>query len=541
MASSNSVGTAYLSLVPKLDSNMSELDKGIDEAGKKGGNAFTAAFKKVAGAVAFAEIGKKAADVLLTAFNNYASYEQLTGGVETLFKSSSDTVLAYAENAYQTAGMSANQYMETVTSFSASLISSLDGDVSKSAEIANVAITDMSDNANKMGTSMESIQNAYAGFAKGQFNMLDNLKLGYGGTQEEMKKLLKDAQKLSGIKYDIDSFADIAEAIHVIQVNMDISGYSVDQLNQKLKESSLTEDELSRVAESMGISFEEAAKKMEEHALTYKDAQVLLGTTAKEASTTIEGSINMTKASWDNFLTKLAKGGDNIGDDLQKVVDSFETMVGNVIPVVGNLLESVGTVISENLPTLLADVVQYLGEHAPDILGAALDLFLNIASGLISAIPEIISRIPQIITTVTEKFMSFSDSFGEVGFNLIKGLGEGIGSAVDWVIDKVKELCSNALDALKSFFGIHSPSRVMRQMGGYIGEGLALGIEDSESVVGDAMDGLMSTAAIDEETLGFAAGGSSTINIHELKVNAEDARSADAFTAMLRRASMQYA
>ena len=194
-------------------------------------------------------IGKITTD----AVNAFADYEQLVGGMETLFKDSAGNALDYAVNAYKTAGLSMNDYMETVTSFSASLIKSLGGDTEKAVSYADMAITDMSDNANKMGSSMESIQNAYQGFAKQNYTMLDNLKLGYGGTKEEMKRLLKDAQAISGVKYDLSSYADVVAAIHVIQTEMGITG-----------------------------------------------------TTAKEAASTISGSVSMMKSAWSNMLVAIA-------------------------------------------------------------------------------------------------------------------------------------------------------------------------------------------------------------------------------------------
>ena len=166
----------------------------------------------------------------------YAEYEQLIGGVETLFKDSSSEILKYAENAYKTAGMSANEYMSTITGFSASLLQGLGGDTKKAAEIGNKAVTDMSDNANKMGTSIEMIQNAYQGFAKQNYTMLDNLKLGYGGTKEEMNRLLADAEKLSGVKYEISNFSDIIEAIHVIQNEMGITGTTAKEPQKQFQE-----------------------------------------------------------------------------------------------------------------------------------------------------------------------------------------------------------------------------------------------------------------------------------------------------------------
>lgn len=496
MASSNSVGTAYLTLVPKLDSNMSELDKGMEEAGKKGGNSFASGFKKIAGAIAFAEIGKKAADVFMEAFNGAAEYEQLAGGVEKIFDEFDNAiVLKDARNAWMDMNMSANDYLAIMNDVGA-MFSATMGD-EKAYNTAKTGLQAIADYASGTGKNVTELDQKFA--------MITRSTSSYQSIADQFAGILPATSK---------DFLEQATAAGFLA-----EGYK-----------NLTDVPVAEYQQAVASMLEKGVEDLN-----------LTGNTAKETQHTVSGSMAGMKAAWSNLVTSLGTGGDTMEQDLKNFVEQFGAMTENVVSLAGEIFVNIGNLIAENLPTLLADVVQYLGEHAPDILGAALDLFLNIASGLISAIPEIISRIPQIITTVTEKFMSFTDNFGEVGAHLIMGLAEGIGGAVDWVIEKVKELCRNALDALKAFFGIHSPSRVMRQMGGYIGEGLALGIEDSESVVGDAMDGLMSTAAIDEETLGFAAGGSSTINIHELTVKAEDARSADAFTAMLRRASMQYA
>jgi hypothetical protein len=209
----------------------------------------------------------------------YSEYEQLVGGVDTLFKNSSKQVQKYASESFKTAGLSANEYMETVTSFSASMLQSLNGDTKKTAEYSNRAIIDMSDNANKMGTSMEMIQNAYQGFAKQNYTMLDNLKLGYGGTQKEMQRLLDDASKISGQKYDLSNFADITEAIHVIQTEMGITG-----------------------------------------------------TTSKEAASTIQGSVGMMKSAWENFLTGMADPNQDFDALLGNLIDSVVTVGENLIP-----------------------------------------------------------------------------------------------------------------------------------------------------------------------------------------------------------------
>lgn len=250
---------------------------------KKIGSATVTVVKGIATGVA---ASSAAIGTLATAATKaYADYEQLVGGVETLFKDSADTVIANSQKAYQTAGMSANDYMETVTGFSASLLQSLGGDTVAAAQKADMAIIDMSDNANKMGTSIESIQTAYQGFAKQNYTMLDNLKLGYGGTKEEMERLLKDATKLSGIEYDISSYADIVDAIHVVQTEMGITG-----------------------------------------------------TTAKEASTTISGSISSAKAAWQNLLVGMADDTQDLDTLVDNFFDSIVTVGDNIIPRIGIVL-----------------------------------------------------------------------------------------------------------------------------------------------------------------------------------------------------------
>lgn len=243
----------------------------------------------------------------------YADFEQLIGGVETLFGNASDEVTKNAEKAFKTAGLSANEYMETVTAFSASLISSLGGDTEKAAKYADMAITDMSDNANKMGSDMASIQNAYQGFAKQNYTMLDNLKLGYGGTKEEMQRLLEDATALSGIEYDISSYADIVDAIHVIQTEMGITG-----------------------------------------------------TTAKEAEATISGSLSMLSSAYDNFITGLGNADADMNALVGDIADSFSAVVKNITPVINNIVEAIPTAanaivgaIGDILPTLLNTVTTH--------------------------------------------------------------------------------------------------------------------------------------------------------------------------------------
>ena len=292
------------------------LDRDAENAGKSAGKSFGSNLAgKIKIAIAAAGIGK----MLGSAISEGAGLEQSIGGIETLFKDSADTIKQYAADAYATAGLSANAYMETVTSFSASLLQGLGGDTAAAAEVANMALTDMADNANKMGTSMDSIQLAYQGFAKQNYTMLDNLKLGYGGTKTEMERLLADAQAITGVKYDITNLADVYNAIHVIQGG-------VDDLNGGLGD----------VSKGLGIT----------------------GTTAKEASTTISGSMAAVKAAFSNVLGSLTLGQD-VRPALEALAQTASTFLfGNLLPALVNILSalpgSILTMIQTAVPEFSA-------------------------------------------------------------------------------------------------------------------------------------------------------------------------------------------
>ena len=322
----------YESGVGKAKGTFSNLASGVKTGlatvAKVGAAAVTAA---AAGVTALTKMGVE----------GYAQYEQLTGGVETLFKTSQNTVMKYAENAYKTAGMSANEYMETVTSFSASLIQSLDGDTAKAAEVGNMAITDMSDNANKMGTSMEMIQNAYNGFAKQNYTMLDNLKLGYGGTKEEMQRLIDDANRVkeaNGEMADlsIDSFADVTEAIHIIQTEMDITG-----------------------------------------------------TTSREAATTIEGSISMMKGAWQNLVVGMADENANMEVLIDNFVESIATAAKNLLPRIEQILLGIADLITALAPVIAEALPRLVESVLPALLQAAISLVAALVQGIITALPAV--------------------------------------------------------------------------------------------------------------------------------------------------------
>lgn len=418
-----------LDLFVKISVDDGDVDKSFSEtsskaetlAGKLKGGLVTAA--KVGGA-AIAAAGAAAVAITKQAVENYGEYEQLVGGVETLFKSSADTVMQYAANAYQTAGMSANEYMTTVTAFSASLLQSMGNDTDAAAEKANLAITDMSDNANKMGSSMESIQNAYSGFAKQNYTMLDNLKLGYGGTKEEMQRLLDDANALNAAQgnytnYTIDSYADIVDAIHTVQTEMGITG-----------------------------------------------------TTQLEASTTIQGSIASMKAAYDNFITGLGDENADMAELITNLLGSTVTVAENLLPVVERILENIGVVVQEKGPEMIEKFVGYAVEKLPQVIELGMKMVLAIVSGLADNLPQIVLSVLDMMATIVKTFVSSLPDIVNVGKQIVRGLWEGIKAMGSWIYDKVSGFFSGIVSSVKSKLGIHSPSRVFAG----IGENMALGL-----------------------------------------------------------------
>lgn len=406
-------------LVVKITGETSGLKNAMSSAVSAVGKFSAAAV--AAGATAAAAITKSAVE-------SYADYEQLIGGVETLFKDSAGIVEEYANNAFQTAGLSANDYMETVTGFSASLLQSVGGDTEEAARIADMAITDMADNANKMGTSMESIQNAYQGFAKQNYTMLDNLKLGYGGTKEEMKRLLEDAEKLSRIHYDISNLNDVYSAIHVIQEELDITG-----------------------------------------------------TTAKEASTTIQGSASAMKAAWQNMLTGIADENADFDTLIGNLVSSVSTFAENILPRievalkgVGKLISGLASVIVEALPGLLDtilpefinavmsivdSIIAVLPELLPTLIDAAVDILMQLIEALAENLPTIIEAIleglNQIIEGITENLPTLIEAvvscFNQIIDVVAQNLPTITQSIVDGLITMVQAIIDNLPQFLQAF------------------------------------------------------------------------------------------
>lgn len=459
----------------KVELDDSDVGKQADKTEHTLASKFGGAAKKVGAAALSASAavataaGAAVADLTKQAVSAYAEYEQLWGGVETLFGTGGKSLEEYAASvgkttdeaaseygkladaalevsknadaAFKTAGLSANQYMETVTSFSAALIQSVGGDTEKAAKLADQAIIDMSDNANKMGSSMESIQTAYQGFAKQNYTMLDNLKLGYGGTKEEMARLLKDAEKLSGQKFDLSSYGDIVQAIHVVQENMGIAG-----------------------------------------------------TTAKEAASTISGSLGMVKASWENILSAI--GQDDVGVLFDQYINDFitsvETAFNNIYPVVeraltgiAELVGKLAPVIAEKLPAMITeaapklmdaagtaiealahglldaipqllptviDLIMQLGqmiiEMAPELIKCGVDLIVQLALGLAEALPDLIPAAVDAVITIAEGLIDNIDLLIDAAIELIIGLANGLIEALPRLIEKAPEIIIKLVEAL---------------------------------------------------------------------------------------------
>lgn len=493
-------------LVAKITLDSSEYEKGIKGAGD-GASALSskwATFGKVAagvGAATVAAVGAAAVGVgklTKASVEAYANYEQLAGGVKKLFGNASDELMNYANNAYKTSGMSANQYMEQATSFSAALINSLGGDQMAAAKQTDVAMRAISDNYNTFGGDIQNVQNAFQGFAKGQFNMLDNLRLGYGGTRGEMERLIADANEYAeanGMAADlsIDSFSDIVTAIDLIQ-------------------------------QKQGIA----------------------GTTAAEAAKTIEGSLNMTKAAWENLVAGLADPNADLGQLMDNLVVAIvgenegEGLLNQIIPAIERAMEGIGTLIEEAAPILAEHLPTLIEEILPSLLNAATQLIAGIVQALPSLISVLVQQMPMIISTLVSALLTLggelistgatllSDlasgirsgfealwrnvvswarkipqaikngvgNLRSIGINMIEGLWGGIKSKFDSVIARVKALAAKLPEAVKKVLGISSPSKVFAEVGKWIPEGLALGIESNLGSVESAADAMAGATAI---------------------------------------------
>ena len=463
MADGIELGKAYVQIVPSAQGIKSALTEMFDEetdglgeqTGQSIGQELIGTLKKV---IAAAGIGK----IISDSINMGGALQQSLGGVETLFKDSADTVKEYAAQAYRTVGLSANDYMEQTTSFAASLLSSVSQDTDAAAQLSNMAMVDMADNANKMGTDMQDIQNAYQGFAKQNYTMLDNLKLGYGGTQAEMQRLLNDATKISGVKYDLGNLADMYSAIHIIQQEMDITG-----------------------------------------------------TTAREAATTLTGSFAAMKAAAENVMGNWSTGAD-LTEPLQALADTAQTfLVDNLLPMIGNVLAGIPEIVyslvpellqtgtellsslaqgftegipeffSTALPQLLAFTDQ-LRDNAASFVDAGLNLITQLLNGLIAGLPDLIAYVPDIIINIC----------GIINDNMPKILAEGVSIIVQLVVGIVKavpDLLANWKKILQAVLSVISAINWLN-IGKYILTGVANGVKSMGSSMLNAFKGGFSSA-----------------------------------------------
>lgn len=588
---------AYVQIVPSAKGIKGELQNTLgSEASAAGDSAGLSLGKNLVGTigkvVAAAGIGKMVGDAIKAG----ADYEQLTGGVETLFKGAADTVMKYSAEAYKTAGVSANEYMEIATSSAAAMVSSLGGDVDKAAEYTNQAVISMADNSAKMGTDLASVQQAFAGFAKGNFTLLDNLKLGYGGTKTEMERLLADATALSGVEYDISSYADITQAIQVIQTEMGITGTTAKEASATVSGSlqmmkSSWQNLLTAMASGQNVG--EAFAQLSDSALTFVQnlvpmfAQVVsslpevlsgaigaliqsLNITANNADAIVqmavdfvtglanalveglpylaEAAVNLAMSlgnalitfDWAGTLHSMVEtmrtsldtaageifgtdGSiiDGISDGIFKAIPQLITTAGDIISkllafLMQNLpkLQEMGmtftlkmaTGLLQNMPQIITAITQLISkllatiaQNLPQMLQKGIELVGKLAAGLIQAIPDAVAAIFDLNEGMVRIFRDFD--WLSLGRDIINGVIAGLNAAGSALWDAITNIARGAFDSVKRFFGIGSPSKLMRdEIGKFIPSGIAVGIEDNMKPLTTAMHDIADTATTSFDT-----------------------------------------
>lgn len=557
------LGQAYVQIMPSAKGIKGKIAGVLDPEAKSAGTSAGSTIASFASkAIIVAGIGK----ALTASIKEGAKLEQSIGGIETLFKQSSDRMLAYAKQSYKTAGLSSNEYMETATSFAASLLQSLGGDTKKAADISNMAIIDMSDNANKMGTNMRDIQNAYQGFAKQNYTMLDNLKLGYGGTKTEMQRLLQDAEKLSGKKYDISNLNDVFEAIHVIQGELDITGTTAKEAEETLSGSfnsmkAAAQDFMGNLA--LGEDIRPSLEALIETTGTFLFNNLLpaIGNILMQLPIIIaEGIFNGLPAlaeNMENVATTIStfaseklpllipKGIEAIQNFVEGMLNNLPAVLSGIGQILGALLTAIiqnlpqfligaGQIIltmargiADNLPSILSTMGQLIGRLAatiianlPQFIAAAVRLIGAMAIGIIRAIPQVVMAVPEVIAGIVRGFTSYD--WGSIGHNVIRGIANGITSAVSWVVDAAKRAAKAAFDAAKNFLGIHSPSRKFMWIGDMSMKGLAKGIDANSSQVYSAMATVTDSLTDGvEKDIKFNAQASTTLQRQVVTSNSE--------------------
>ena len=456
-----------------------EIDDAADSADKSSGKfeKLGGVLKGIGAAMGAVAVAAGAAAVSLgkEVIAAYADYEQLVGGVDTLFKESSQELQTYAANAYKTAGMSANDYMETVTSFSASLIQSLGGDTEAAVKYADMAITDMADNANKMGTDISLIQNAYQGFAKQNYTMLDNLKLGYGGTKTEMERLLADAQAISGIEYDISSYSDVVEAIHVIQDSMGVAGATAAEAEHTISGSI---NSLQAALQNMLVGFGDADADMNMLCQNMVDA---LQNVIRNVTPVIENMVKVLPTVTDALLTAIADllptlletvtelfsqllntiltllpqlipaAVDAIMTIVQALIDNLPLLVEAAVQLVVALVEGIGTALPQLIPAAvqaIVTIVQGLIENLPLILDAALQLIMGLAQGLLTAIPMLIEALPSIILAIVDFVISAIPQIIDAGIQLLTSLVSALPDIITAIVAAIPLIIEGIITAI---------------------------------------------------------------------------------------------
>ena len=491
----------------------------------------------------------------------FAEQEQLIGGVDTLFKESSAQVQQYANEAYKTAGLSANEYMETVTSFSASLLQSMGGDTQAAAEKANRAITDMSDNANKLGTDMTSIQNAYQGFAKQNYTMLDNLKLGYGGTKQEMERLFVEAAAMTKEQEKLNvavdagdlSFSNIVDAISVVQEHLDIAGTTADEAATTIEGSAnAMKSAWSNLITGMSnenLDLDKLVQNVIDSVNIFADnlttrLQVMLPRFADGMTQLVNGLVPYVGPAMEMLLPALVQGVSGLVSGIVQALPAAVQAISAVVPMLVeqitillpqilnagiDIIAALASGIGENLPALIPaavdaiiTVAEGLADHVDEIIIAAGSLIAGLTQGLIEALPRLVVRLPEIIGAIVKGLLSGMASIGEVGSQLVHGLFDGISNAASWLYDKLRGWVSDVLGWVKGLFGIHSPSKVFaNEIGKFIPPGITLGVEQAmPRAIRDMGEELSALSAL-------PIGGGTTTNMGGVVLNVYGAEGQD--------------
>lgn len=557
MAGGIELATAYVSLIPSLrgvgKETESQLNDKMGKAGDDAGGSFAQRFAKAAAAalkIASAAAAAAMVAVAKASLEEYANYEQLVGGMQTLYGDSASTVMANAEQAFATAGMSANQYMETVTSFSAALVRSVGGDTAEAARLADVAIRDMGDNANKMGTSIESIQDAYRGFARGNFTMLDNLSLGFSGTKEGMEQLLAEAERIQAeqgnmVDYSIDSYADMVEAIHVVQTEMGITGTTADEAKDTIQGSLASTqaawtnllthlgDEnadfstlFNNLAESAGnaarnigsrlvVIFTQMWDNLPSFASRFGEFLAPMVPALLEVmpqlitsfSNMILGLVDQLPAAlpqlmmgaaqlWQGLVLALLQVAPQLvlglADTLRilitDLVNNGPQMFTTALEMFNQIWQAILAVapqIVTGLANIVAQLIVSLAAAAPNLFSAAANFIRGLPQAIGNAVGQAISAMGQMLNGVLDAVTSFD--LGSAGVQLMQGLINGIGSMAGAVWDAVTGAVGGAIDGALNLLGIASPSKVFREIGEFTMQGFAIGIEKTANQARTAM------------------------------------------------------